>query len=75
MNYRFNSIEASMTRDVEDDGGRVIAIRVSGPLMACVESRAADEGLSLSAVCRRAVIRDLGFKSAPTASAESAEAR
>jgi hypothetical protein len=61
-----------MKKDVEDEGGRVIAIRVSGPLMACVESRAADEGLSLSAVCRRAVIRDLGFKIAPAAVSESA---
>jgi hypothetical protein len=61
-----------MSKDTEDEGGRVIAIRVSGPLMARVESCAALEGLSLSAVARRALIRDLGFKNAPVAAAESA---
>jgi predicted DNA binding CopG/RHH family protein len=43
----------------EHETGRVIGIRVSADLMRQVEARAADEGLSLSAVARRALIRDL----------------
>jgi hypothetical protein len=38
----------------------VIGVRVSADLMRQVELLAADEGLSLSAVCRRAIKRDVG---------------
>jgi hypothetical protein len=53
----------------------LIAFRAPRPLADAAEAAGAVEGLSRSDVARRALIRDLGFKNAPTATAESAGAR
>jgi hypothetical protein len=53
----------------------VIAFVAPRELAVAAEAAGALEGLSRSAVCRRAVIRDLNFRTAPAGAAESAEAR
>jgi hypothetical protein len=50
----------------------LVAFRCPRPLADAAEAAGAVEGLSRSDIARRALIRDLGFKSAPTGISESA---
>jgi hypothetical protein len=45
--------------EVQDGSSRIVAFQCSPALRAAVERQAELEGLSLSAVARRAVLRDL----------------
>jgi hypothetical protein len=51
----------------------LVAFRCPRPLADAAEAAGAVEGLTRSDVARRALIRDLGFKNAPMATAESVE--
>ena len=60
--------------DTDEVNSVVVAFRAPRELAAAAEAAGALEGLSRSDVARRALIRDLGFKTAPAAVSESQQA-